>query len=318
MVAPQVHHGDARLVEDAQLALEVVLPRGVLERRDVVGPDVEEGGHVEAEPQHAVVLERLARHLHHHARQAAFGRVGEVAPEVWRLGCGVDALHALDAVERLDGAEKSGPRGGQRAAICGRVQDRAQHVGRGRLALGAREADDLEPLVGVAPRRGRDVRHRAAHVAAGEARHLRMGGRQLVGQALLGEVRHAPGLEREVEVVGLERGALAHEDVAGRGLARVAVAAADGRVARAVEARRAHEEPLALKQGADLVQCDIHVAQYTGPARRRAPGAVPPRYEQAPPRRRGAARDPPRGYDGRTVGPIPRRPSWREEHGFAS
>ena len=169
--------------------------------------------------------------------------------------------------------------------------------------------DDL-PLVPVRPM--------TSSRSSGEARHLRMGGRQLVGQALLGEVRHAPGLEREVEVVGLERGALAHEDVTGRGLARVAVAAADGRVARAVEARRAHEEPLALKQGADLVQCDIHVAQYTGPARRRAPGAVPPRYEQAPSRRRGAACAPPRGYDGRTVSPSPRRPSWREEHGFAS
>ena len=94
----EVDHGVVALGEDLELAGEVVLEGGVLDGGDVVCADVEERRDVEREAEAAVILERLARDLHHHGGEVLIAGVGEVAPEVGRLGRGVRGLDVLRAV----------------------------------------------------------------------------------------------------------------------------------------------------------------------------------------------------------------------------
>ena len=169
----EVDDGRGCLVEDAQLALEVVLEAGVLARRDVVAPDVEEARDVQRQADHAVVLECLARDLHDHVAQAGARGVVDVAPQIGRLGRGVDALRVLDAVERVDGTHDCAVGLG---LAC--VQNGAHHVGDGRLALGARDADDVKLPVGMPPCLGAGDCHRAAKPVVAHDQRGRVGGRR--------------------------------------------------------------------------------------------------------------------------------------------
>ena len=98
----EVDHGVVALGEDLELAGEVILEGGVLDGGDVIRADVEERRDVEREAEAAVILERLARDLHHHGGEVMLAGVGEVAPEVGCLGRGVGGLDVLRAVIGVD------------------------------------------------------------------------------------------------------------------------------------------------------------------------------------------------------------------------
>ena len=187
----------------------------------MVAPDVEEHADIHGQVVAALVLEALAGHLHDHG-EATLARVVQVAPQLGRLGCGVVALKALDAVVGVDGAHDAGA-----AARLAAVQDGADHVGDARLALGARDAHDLHVAVGAAPgKRGHDG-HGAADVGRCQVRHARRGlGQRGLGR-VLAQVGHRACLERAREEGGAKGSALAHEDVSGMHVARVVGGAAD-------------------------------------------------------------------------------------------
>ena len=104
MLGAKVYDGAFALVENAELAFEIVLERGVLGGRNMVASDVEEAGDIQGEPQHAVVFERLAGNFHDHMGAARSHSIGKVAPQIGRFGRGVAALEFLDAIVGFDGA----------------------------------------------------------------------------------------------------------------------------------------------------------------------------------------------------------------------
>lgn len=84
--AVQIDAPHLRLGEDPQLGGEVVLKVGVLDGGDVVQADVQEAGGGEAGAQGAVVLQRLAGHLHGEVGDAGRHRVGKVPLEIQGSG----------------------------------------------------------------------------------------------------------------------------------------------------------------------------------------------------------------------------------------
>ena len=257
-VGVEVDDGDRGHVEDLELALEVVLEVGVLDRRDVVAPDVEEAGDAEVEAEDAIVLQTLARHLHGHVLEAGLVGVVEVSPEVGGLGRGVVALLALDAVKGLDAAENARVLVGLIA-----VENGAEHVGDRRLALGPGDADDLDLVVGAVKGLGGGVGHGRPQVGAHERGHARRDGLELVGVLLVAEVGDCPLPQRDGEVLGLERPPLADEDVTGAGNARVAVDARDGRLGvLGSDVARGREEALLVKELDEGCKSGIHAAKY--------------------------------------------------------
>ena len=259
LVGVKVHHGNARLIKDAELALEVVLEIGVLNGRDVVAPNVEEACNCKVKAQDSVVLEGLARDLHVHVGKAGLAGVGEVTPEVRGLRRGVVALLALDAVEGLDGAHDAG--------TCVRlvaVKHGAEHVGHRRLALGAGDANDGEVVVGVAKGLGRGERHGAAQVRGDECG--RSGGNVCQpGCAVpVAKVGHGALFERGGEIGWLEGGALAYKDVRGDNRARVAVDPRDGHSALlGGDVYRGGQQPLIVEELGKRCECSIHAAKYS-------------------------------------------------------
>ncbi len=222
LVGAEVDHGGLSALEDAQLARDVILEGGVLDTRDVIAPQVQEDPEGERHPEDAVVLETLARDLHHQVATPGVDRVAQVAPELGRLRRGVVALKLLDAVIGLDRAEDRW--GGAR-----RLEDRAKQVGRGRLAFGARDAHDLEVALRVSVDRRGHERHRAAHIVDGDARRSRRsrveGGEQ--GGVIGAETGPGSASDCVGEEGGPEGDALADEEVLGRDLARIDRHAAD-------------------------------------------------------------------------------------------
>ena len=59
-IGAQIHYGGLSLIKDPELALKIILEGRVLDRRDVVTPDVEEARYVKRQVLDALVLERLA------------------------------------------------------------------------------------------------------------------------------------------------------------------------------------------------------------------------------------------------------------------
>ena len=117
----KVYDSAFALVENAELAFEIIFERGVLGGRNMVAADVEEAGDVQGEPQHAVVFERLTGNLHDHMGAARSHGIGKVAPQIGRFGRRVAALEFLDAVVGFDGAKNRG-------AHLGGVHNGVQHV----------------------------------------------------------------------------------------------------------------------------------------------------------------------------------------------
>ena len=138
----QIHHGGLCLVKDPELALKIILKRGVLDRRDVVTPDVEVARHVKRQVLDALVLERLARDLHDHGLATGRATVGDMAPDLGGLGRSIGALVALDTIVGTHRADHA-------AGHARRLDDGLEHKsGRG-LSLGAGDAHDLDVVVGT-------------------------------------------------------------------------------------------------------------------------------------------------------------------------
>ena len=142
MVAVQIDAVDGPLAEDPKLGGEVVLKVGVLDGGDVVVADVEKGGGGEIGAQGAVVLQGLAGHLHGQVLQSGLHRVGEVALEVQGVRRGDVGLKAVHPVVGVDGGDQAGLRLALLRHVL--VQNVLQIVGGGGLALGPRQADDLQ------------------------------------------------------------------------------------------------------------------------------------------------------------------------------
>ena len=267
LVGVKVHHRNARLVKNAQLAAKVICKVGVLHGANVIAPNIEEARDVQAQVNHAVVLERLARYLHHQVRQAGVRGVAHVAPQVGGFRCRVHALELLHAVERLDRAQDRRARLGAAG-----VQDLLQHVAHGRLALGARDAHHVDVAVRVAPRRGGGHGHGAAQVACNKLRHAGRHGGKLVRARVVAQVGDAAGLEGGRKVRRLERGPLAHEEVVRCCEARVAVRAGDaGLGRRVVHVGDAVKQALgAQKLSYARKSHGIHVGKYTAACARAA------------------------------------------------
>ena len=152
----EVHHGGLALLKDAQLALEVVLKRGVFDGRDMVASDVQKAGDFKGNAEHAVVLEALARHLHEHHVSPSVNCIAQMKPQVGCLGRGVVALKRAHAVVRLNRAQD-----GRRHTSC--MQNGPQHVGNGRLPFGARDSHDGEVALRVRIDKRRHKRHGTAN-----------------------------------------------------------------------------------------------------------------------------------------------------------
>ena len=178
-----------------------------------------------------------------------------MTPEVRALRGGVVALGVLHAVKGVNGADDA------RAGVgLLTVQHGAQHVGDRGLALGARDAHDLDVVVGVAEGVRGGVCHGAAQVGGHEGGYA--GGRlpQGVCVLLVAQIGDSALLERAHEVGRAECLALAHEDVPRADDAGVAVAAGDGRGARFLRevADLGERPPRAEKLGDAAEVCRIH------------------------------------------------------------
>ena len=108
----------------------------------MVQADVQEAGGGEAGAQGAVVLQRLAGHLHGEVGDAGRHRVGKVPLEIQGLRRGEVGLEALRAVVGVDGGDDAALRPALLRQIL--IQDILQIIGGGGLALGAGDADDRQ------------------------------------------------------------------------------------------------------------------------------------------------------------------------------
>ena len=227
VVGVEVDHRAAALLEDLQLGGEVILEVLVLDGADVVEADVQKAPDGEVDAVGAVVLERLARDLHHKAAEARVSGVGQVAPQVGALGSRVARRAVLNAVVGLDGADDAAAAGPARM-----VEDRSEHVGAGRLALGAGDADDGQVAVGASRGGGGGDGHGTSQLACGhgEGGKARFGASELAELVRSSQVGDGAGLACRGQKRRPKRRALAHKEVACADSARVACGARDGGV----------------------------------------------------------------------------------------
>ena len=144
-----------RVDDDLALAIQVILERGVFDRADVVGGDVEERGHIESQAIDAVHLVRLGGDLHHQILHTVIGRLAHHAEGVHRFGCGQIGFDVGVAVKAIiDRGEQCGLAAGDG------VDKRLREVRGGRLALGAGDADDRELVLRISVERGGQQAHR--------------------------------------------------------------------------------------------------------------------------------------------------------------
>ena len=153
-----------RVDDDLALAIQVILERGVFDRADVVGGDVQERGHIESQSVDAVHLVRLGRDLHHQILHAVIGRLAHHAEGVHRFGRGQIGLDVGVAVKAIiDRGEQCGLAAGDG------VDKRLREVRGGRLALGAGDADDRELVLRISVERGGQQAHRLTCVVDDQA-----------------------------------------------------------------------------------------------------------------------------------------------------
>ena len=134
----------AALGEKGGLAGAVLVIVRVLGGADVVGGEVEEQGGVELDARHPVELHGLRGHLHDHVGAARLLHLGEALVQLQRLRGGIPGVaEHLVPDEGAHGADHAGlmARGGENGA---------EDIGGGGLALGAGDADDGQPVGGVA------------------------------------------------------------------------------------------------------------------------------------------------------------------------
>ena len=163
---------DAGVAALEQLALPaaVFLKAGVFAGADVVGGQVGKDAHVVVDAGHPVHHQALAGNLHHHRVTAGLHKGVEDLLQLIALGSGVGSVlmvaHVVDAV------------GADHSHLAARsLQNAADHVGGGGLALGASDADHGHLPGGVAEQVGA---HQGHGIAA--ALHLQDGDPGQAGQ----------------------------------------------------------------------------------------------------------------------------------------
>ena len=119
---------------------------------EVVLRQVGKHPHREAYPRHAVQHERMAGHLHHHVRAAGVRHLPEELLQLVALGRGALGVDELRADHVAVGADEA------HFGVARDLQQQLQQIGRGRLAVGAGDADD------------RHLRGRVAEEVAGHQR----------------------------------------------------------------------------------------------------------------------------------------------------
>ena len=188
----------------------------MLDRRDVVTPDVEETRHVKRQVLDALVLERLARDLHDHGLATRRAAVGDMAPDLRGLGRGVGALVALDTIVGTHRADHA-------AGLARRLDDGLEHKsGRG-LSLGTGDAHDLNVMVGTVVDLRRQQGHGRAHAGHDQHRSTTLLRQrfQRLNQRLLAHKCDGARIERHAQKRGLKGSALAKEHVTRRNRARI-------------------------------------------------------------------------------------------------
>lgn len=216
----------------------------MLDGGDVVQADVQEAGGGEAGAQGAVVLQRLAGHLHGEVGDAGRHRVGKVPLEIQGLRRGEVGLEALRAVVGVDGGDDAALRPALLRQIL--IQDILQIIGGGGLALGAGDADDRQEPGGMAVVPVGQGGHHLAHVGHQDAGqiHGRVGG--------LAHIGHRAPLGGLGQIGLLEVGALAQKESAGDHLLAVAGDQGDG--LGQVQPLGQRSGQLGLQQGAVFAQ----------------------------------------------------------------
>ena len=213
MVDVKAHHGTMCLGEYLELACKVILEIGMLDGRDMVLTDVDEASDGKVDPKGAVVLEGLARRLHHQLACAHRGGVSDMSLELEGLRGGELRGSARDAVVENVGGEDGSGMGAECAGSS--VKHALEIESAGRLALGACEGARLNAARGVVVEHVGQDAHGAAHVVHEHARRLD------AIERLLGKIAECPRRKRLLQVLALERAALAHKERAGHNLARV-------------------------------------------------------------------------------------------------
>jgi len=163
-----VHHGAAaqqRLAEQQRLGLEIGLHRGVV--IEVVLGEVGEHRAGEAAAGHPLLIERVGAHLHRSDVGAGGHRLGQLALQ--QIGKSGGVLGG-DAVTR-PAIDQRAEQGGGPAGAARQVFDQ---MGGGGLAVGARHAEQLEALAGMAPEGGGQFAGEPAQLVGGDHEHARL------------------------------------------------------------------------------------------------------------------------------------------------
>ncbi len=174
--------GRARACEQRRLRLEVRVERAVVV--EVLVAEVGEARGREPGAVDPVLVQRVRRHLHRDRARARIAHACEQLLQVAGLRGGVRAVvrsgDRLPRDARTDGPDHTG------AVTCG-LRDHLEHVGRGRLAVGAGDPEHAHRRRRVVEQRGGDGSERGPHVG-----HLCL--RDLERQRTFDEQRHrTPG-----------------------------------------------------------------------------------------------------------------------------
>ena len=114
---------------------------------DVILGEIREEAELKREACNAVILEADGRDLHNAVFAAGVDHLAHELLHLVVFGCGVIGLNEGIAVQYADSADDAG------FMACG-LQNGAHHERGGRFALGARNADDVHLLRGVAEELG--------------------------------------------------------------------------------------------------------------------------------------------------------------------
>ena len=156
-----IHHRHAArrkvVVEELPLGLEVGLHVRVVV--EMVAREVGEAAGPEGEPVHALLVERVAGHLHHHRVRAGVEHLPEEAVQRQRVRGGVRGLLRPAGEAHVDGADAAHRRASGRA-------DGFEEVGRRRLPVGAGDGEEHQLVGRPLKNIGRDFRQRASRPTA--------------------------------------------------------------------------------------------------------------------------------------------------------
>ncbi len=240
----EVHHRDRLLrqqLEEAPLGGEVVVHVAV--EVEVIAREIREDPGGEAQIVDAFQRQRVRRHFHHAGAAALIHHLAEHRLQLRSLGSRALRLDFLAADAVADGANPA-------ALDAGGLENRGEQIRRGRLAVGAGEADEDQPLARIFIEDRGQRRERETRIG-----HLHPHRRDVGRSRRLGQRRNraaADGFARERGAVGVHA-AQRHEDRARTRLARVVGDRRHRRADRRLQRRHGNAGPIGklLQQDAE-------------------------------------------------------------------